>query len=51
MEKAKKTAWTAVYCAGALAVAVLLILTAAGPRCVLFPDAMLPMDLRELASS
>lgn len=49
MEKAKKTTLTAVYCAGALAVLALLILAAAGPKCVLFPDAMLPMDLRELA--
>lgn len=47
----RRMALAALYCAGALAVAVLLLLTAAGPECVLFPEAMLPMDLRELASA
>jgi len=51
MEKAKQAAVTAAYGVGTLAVAVLLFLTAAGPRCVLYPEAMLPMDLRELASA
>ena len=51
MERAKETVFTAIYMAGALAVAVLLLLAAAGPGYVPFPDAMLPMDLRELASA
>ena len=51
MEKAKKTVLIAVYGIGTLLVAALLLLAAAGPRCVLFPNAMLPMDLRELASA
>lgn len=51
MEKAKKTALTAIYAAGVLAVTVLLLLTVLGPDFVLFPDAMLPMDLRELAAA
>ena len=49
MEKAKETAFTTLYISGVLAVAVLLLLTIAGPRYIPFPDAMLPMDLRELA--
>lgn len=49
MEKARKTALTVVYAAGVLTVVVLLLLTVLGPNFVLFPDAMLPMDLRELA--
>ncbi len=51
MEKAKKIALTVVYGAGTLIVAGLLLLAAVGPKCVLFPDAMLPMDLRELAGA
>lgn len=49
MEKAKKTVFNTLYVAGALVVTVLLLLTIAGPKYVPFPDAMLPMDLRELA--
>lgn len=50
MKKFKKTALLTAYGAGTLTVAVLLLL-AAGPRGVLFPEAMLPMDLRELAGA
>lgn len=49
MEKAKKTAFTTLYVAGALVVTMLLLLTIAGPKYVPFQDAMLPMDLRELS--
>lgn len=49
MAKAKNAVWTAAYGAGTLVVLILLVLTAAGPNFVLFPDAMLPVELRELA--
>lgn len=51
MEKAKRTALAALYTAGTAAVVLLLLLTAIGSGQVLFPDAMLPMELRELASA
>lgn len=51
METFKKITLTAAYGAGTLAVAALLLLAAAGPECVLFPEAMPPMELRELASA
>lgn len=51
MERAKRTALAALYTAGTAAVALLLLLTAIGSGRVLFPDAMLPMELRELASA
>lgn len=51
MEKAKRTAIAALYAAGTAAVVLLLLLTAIGTGRVLFPEAMLPMELRELASA
>lgn len=51
MERAKRTVIAALYAAGTAAVVLLLLLTAIGSRQVLFPDAMLPMELRELASA
>ena len=51
MERAKKSALTALYAGGSAAVVVLLLLAAVGPKCVLFPEAMLPMEPRELASA
>lgn len=51
MERAKQITFAALYTAGCAVVALLLLLAAAGPKCVLFPDAMLPMELRELASA
>lgn len=51
MEKAKRTALAALYTGGTATVAVLVLLTAAGAGQVLFPEAMLPMELRELASA
>ena len=51
MEKVKRTALAALYTGGCAAVVLLLLLTAVGGGRVLFPDAMLPMELRELASA
>lgn len=51
MERAKRTALAALYTAGTAAVVLLLLLTIIGAGQVLFPDAMLPMELRELASA
>lgn len=51
MEEAKRTALAALYAAGTAAVVLLLLLTAIGTGRVLFPEAMLPMTLRELASA
>lgn len=51
MERAKRTALAALYAAGTAAVVLLLLLTAIGSGRVLFPDAMLPMELRELSSA
>ena len=51
MEKAKRTALYALYAGGCAAVALLVLLTAVGGGRVLFPEAMLPMELRELASA
>ena len=51
MEKAKRTALAALYAGGCAAVALLVLLTAVGAGRVLFPKAMLPMELRELASA
>lgn len=46
-----KIALTALYAGGCTVVAVLALLAAAGAGQVLFPNAMLPMELRELASA
>ena len=51
MEKVKRTTLAALYAGGCAVVALLLLLAAVGPKCVLFPEAMLPMELRELASA
>ncbi len=51
MEKVKRTALAALYAGGCAAVILLLLLTAIGGGRVLFPEAMLPMELRELASA
>ncbi|MBD5161802.1 MAG: hypothetical protein HDT14_07295 [Oscillibacter sp.] len=51
MERAKRAALAALYTAGTAVVVLLLLLTAIGSGQVLFPDAMLPMELRELASA
>ena len=51
MEKAKRTALAALYAGGCAAVMALVLLTAVGGGRVLFPEAMLPMELRELASA
>ena len=51
MERAKKSALTGLYAGGSAVVVVLLLLAAVGPKCILFPEAMLPMELRELASA
>lgn len=51
MKRAKRTVIAALYAAGTAAVVLLLLLTAIGSGRVLFPDAMLPMELRELASA
>lgn len=51
MKKVEQTVFAVLYTAGALMVAVLAVIAAVGPRFVLFPDAMLPMDLRELAGA
>ncbi len=51
MKKAEHIALAALYAGGCAVVAMLLLLTAIGAGQVLFPDAMLPMELRELASA
>ena len=51
MEKDKWTVLAALYAGGTAAVVLLVLLTALGAGRVLFPDAMLPMELRELASA
>ena len=51
MKSAKRTALAVVYAAGTAAVAALAIPAVTGGGIVLFPDAMLPMELRELASA
>ena len=51
MKRAKQITFVALYVAGCAVVVLLLLLTAIGAGCVLFPDAMLPMELRELASA
>ncbi len=51
MEKVKKSVTAALYAGGCAAVALLVLLTAVGAGRVPFPDAMLPMELRELASA
>ena len=51
MEKAKQTTIAALYAGGTTTVMALVLLTAVGGGRVLFPEAMLPMELRELASA
>jgi len=51
MERAKIIFSAALYVGGTAAVSVLVLLTAIGTGYVLFPEAMLPMELRELASA
>lgn len=51
MRKIERLVFTAIYAGGTAAVAVLVLLTAIGAGYVLFPEAMLPMELRELASA
>ena len=51
MEKAKRTVLAALYAGGCAAVALLVLLVVIGAGRVLFPEAMLPMELRELASA
>ena len=50
MERTKRTALAALYAGGCAAVALLVLLMFIGTGRVLFPEAMLPMELRELAS-
>lgn len=49
MPRVKQTVIAVLYGAGGTAVIILLVLAAIGSPCVPFPDAMLPMNLRELA--
>lgn len=49
MPRVKQTAIAVLYGVGGAAVIVLLVLAATGSPCIPFPDAMLPMNLRELA--
>jgi len=49
MRKIERIAFTAIYAGGTAAVAVLV--TAIGAGHILFPEAMLPMELREMASA
>lgn len=51
MEKAKRTAFAALYAGGTAATAALVLLTVIGAGRVPFPEAMLPMELREVASA
>lgn len=51
MKKAKCVAFTAFYAGGTAVVALLVLLIIIGSGRVLFPEAMLPMELRELASA
>lgn len=51
MTRAKQIAFAALYVAGCAVVLLLLLLTVIGAGRVPFPDAMLPMELRELASA
>ena len=51
MEKVKRTALAALYAGGSAAVALLVLLAAVGAGRVLFPETMLPMEPRELASA
>ena len=51
MKKMEHIALTALYAGGCAVVAALVLLTAVGGGRVLFPEAMLPMELRELASA
>jgi len=50
-ERARVIFSTALYTGGTAAVAILVLLTAIGAGHVLFPEAMLPMELQELASA
>lgn len=49
MKKAEHIVLAALYTGGCAVVAMLVLLTAAGTGRVLFPNAMLPMELQELA--
>lgn len=51
MPRIKQAATALFYGFGSIIVIILLILTIIGPEFVLFPDAMLPMELRELSSA
>ena len=51
MKNVKRTALAAVYAVGSAAAAALALLAVTGGGRVLFPDAMLPMEPRELASA
>ena len=51
MHKIWKSLITAIYCIGVIIVFVLLAFIVSQSHIVLFPDAMLPMELHELAST
>ena len=51
MKNVKRTALAVTYAAGSAVVTALALLAVTGGGRVLFPDAMLPMELRELASA
>lgn len=51
MKRVKQTALAVIYAAGSAVVAALALLAVTGGGRVLFPGAMLPMELRELASA